>query len=49
MDDVRREKIRVLRILFGRYENFVYLCKQSEQVLGQAKRQSRARTETKYG
>ena len=29
--DVRREKTEVLRILFGRFENFAYLCKQSEQ------------------
>jgi hypothetical protein len=31
MADVRREKTKVLRILFGRFENFAYLCKQSEQ------------------
>ena len=43
MADVRSDKTKVLRILFGRFENFAYLCKQSEQVLGQAKRQSRAR------
>ena len=45
MADVRSDKTKVLRILFGRFENFAYLCKQSEQVLGQAKRQSRARAE----
>ena len=31
MADVRRGKTKVLRILFGRFENFAYLCKQSEQ------------------